>query len=72
MNNLTEKDKDFIARTVRVEVRFALRDLYHRMGYDAASAVGGYQARTHPCDLDYEWVYEKVNAPRAPGLNGMT
>ena len=44
---------------MRVEVRRALCDLYERMGYDAASAVGVWQQEEAPRPLDDEWVYDE-------------
>ena len=56
---IDNNDKKTIRDIVRVEVRLALRDLYDKMAYDEASAVGGYQDRTHPRPLDDDWVYDE-------------
>ena len=59
MTELTEQDKDWIAKTIRVEVRFAIRDLYDRMSYDGARSTGTWQEIFTPRHLDYDWVYER-------------
>ena len=59
IDSLTPNDRKRIRAEMRVEIRIALRDLYDKMAYDEASAVGGYQDRTHPRSLDDDWVYDE-------------
>ena len=57
IDSLTPNDRKRIRSETRVEIRLALRDLYHRMGYDDASAVGAWQQADAPRPLDDDWVY---------------
>ena len=56
---LSQADRKRIVEIVRVEVRLALRDLYNRMGYDRASAVGAWQHPGWPTPINDDWVYEE-------------
>ena len=58
VDSLTPNDRKRIRDEMRVEIRLALRDLYHRVGYDDASAAGAWQSTTTPRSLDDDWVYE--------------
>lgn len=57
--NLTEEDLAAIRNLVRVEVRQAIADMYHRQGYDRTSAAGAWQSRDTPRPLNEEWVHDR-------------